>query len=115
MIAGQARPGGVEWRGVALRAPSLALAALLITACDCGGGPVVWVGVRDAPRIVAFDRAGAPVGIAAGPPALDAPVRALLLRRDGTILALQEPEIVPEAASTWSPAGAIPTSLRPSA
>lgn len=74
---------------------ALALAALA-SACDRGGGPadgrapVWWVGEAGAPRLLGVDAAGELTGVVAGPPSLDAPVRALAARADGAIAVLQE-------------------------
>ncbi len=74
------------------RGTLLALAVAL-GACDCDGRePALWVGERGAPLVLSFVSAAVPGAVAAAPPDLDTPVRALLVRRDGAIVALQEPE-----------------------
>lgn len=68
--------------------------AFAVGACGRGGvaEPALWVGEGGAPRVLSFTSPTASPTLAAGPPALDAPVRALLVRRDGSVVALQEPE-----------------------
>ena len=90
----RSRARRVEW----IRRPpgnSLVLVlAFAVGACGRGGvaEPALWVGEGGAPRILSFTSPTAGPTLAAGPPALDAPVRALLVRRDGSVVALQEPE-----------------------
>jgi hypothetical protein len=69
----------------------VALAALL-AACGRAGEPLLWIATRDTPRILALRPSGLPVRLAAEPPVIDTPVRALLARRDGAVVVLQEPE-----------------------
>lgn len=88
-----------------------ALLAALAAACDRPGEPLLWVGAVDAPRILALRPSGVPLRVAAGPPALDAPVRALLPRGDGAVVVLQEPEVcaggaLDAVADACVPAGA---------
>ena len=68
--------------------------AFAVGACDRGGvaEPALWVGEGGSPRVLSFTSPTASATLAAGPPALDAPVRALLVRRDGGVVALQEPD-----------------------
>ncbi len=76
------------WSRVAL---PLALAA-------CGGGPgpgggvaaTFWVGEAGAARVLAVSGDGRVLSVAAQAPAIDAPVRALALLADGSVLVLQE-------------------------
>lgn len=67
--------------------------AFAVGACDRRGvaEPALWVGEGGSPRVLSFTSPTASATLAAGPPALDAPVRALLVRRDGGVVALQEP------------------------
>jgi hypothetical protein len=77
-----------------VRSPGTRLALLLAaTACDCGGegGPApFWVGEAGVARVVAVSAGRVVTGVAAAEPALDAPVRALAARADGTVVVLQE-------------------------
>jgi hypothetical protein len=104
---------------VRLRAAPLAL-ALALAGCDCGGAPdpVLWVGLRDTPEVAEFGAGGGPAGRVASPPAIDTPVRALLVRRDGAVVALQEPErcaagTLDPAAEACLPDGGAPTAVAP--
>lgn len=72
--------------------PTLVALAALLAACGRAGEPQLWVATRDTPRIVALGPSGLPVRLAAEPPVVDTPVRALLARRDGAVVVLQEPE-----------------------
>ncbi len=68
-----------------LLAPAAALAA-----CSGGeGAGVIWMGEAGAPRVLSFSERGE-VAVAAEPPAIDAPVRAIAAGRDGAIVVLQE-------------------------
>jgi hypothetical protein len=77
---------------------SLALAlAAVAAACDCGGAgrgaggdpAAFWVGAAGEARVLAVSAGGA-ASVVAAAPALDAPVRALANRKDGTVIVLQE-------------------------
>jgi hypothetical protein len=94
------------------------LALSVATACRCGGGgdggggdggpgSALWVGAVDGVRVDAVTAWGARA-TAASPPAIDAPVRALLALRDGNVLALQEPEVCDGGAfdPAFDPSGA---------
>ena len=84
-------PADVPSRSVKARLPALAVA--LCAACDRGGAPTVWVGLRDAPQVLSVDPSGGRATVVAEPPVIDAPARALALRRDGAVVVLQEPEV----------------------
>lgn len=99
-------------RARATLALALALGAA-VAACDCGGGggaPLLWVGLRGVPRVASFSAAGAALGVAAEAPVLDAPVRALLRRRDGAVVALQEPEACAGGALDLAADACVPAS-----
>jgi len=73
----------------------LALALALAAACARGGGAgdavaAFWVGDAGAARVLAVSGDGRVLSVAAAAPALDAPVRALTARADGSFVVLQE-------------------------
>lgn len=74
-----------------MRSPRARMALALAAALGCGGAdaPTYWVGERGAARVLEVS-AGAAASVAVSAPALDAPVRALAARADGTVLVLQE-------------------------
>ncbi len=89
-----------------------ALAAALAAwaaACDRGGGAApgttAWIGLRDEPRILAISTRGGPSAEAAAAPAIDGPVRALLGRGDGNVVALQDVSAGAPPAVLLSPSG----------
>ena len=89
------------------RASLLAL-ALGAAACHRGGEAVLWVGVPDEARVATFDAAGSRLGLEVGPPVLDTPARALVLRRDGAVIALQEPEACQGGALDYGSDACVP-------
>lgn len=65
--------------------------ALAAAACDCGDAEVVyWVGEAGSARVLGVSVEGEVRSVAAAAPALSAPVRALALRGDGSVVVLQE-------------------------
>lgn len=93
-------------------APRSALAvALASCAAACGGGSTapstttVWIGQQDEPRILAVSTKGGQPADAATAPAIDGPVRALLRRADGNVVALQDVSDGAPPAVLLSPAG----------
>ncbi len=79
-----------------MRAPRSALAAALAAAAvACHGTSTapparVWIGQRDEPVVLAVSTWGGQLSQAAAAPAIDGPVRALLRRTDGNVVALQD-------------------------
>ncbi len=95
-----------------MRTPALALAAFVAGAAACGRGVTppergvtVWLGDRDSARIIAASTSGGAAANAAVAPAIDGPVRALLRRADGNVVALQDISSGAPPAVLLSPAG----------